>query len=172
MTEVSPQRGDEPFSEGLLEAPRFEDGKPMLLAGLRGNYTIATMGEIPELWERFIPYINNVPGQVGRAAYGGCFPLSDGFDYMAAVEVQSFEGVPPELNVVTMPTERYAVFAHRGHISKLQDTCRAIEREWLPKSRYSLGLGTPGSPGFFERYGESFDPKVGVGDVEVWVPIR
>ena len=97
---------------------------------------------------------------------------ADGFDYMAAVEVQSFEGVPPELNVVTMPTERYAVFAHRGHISKLQDTCRAIEREWLPKSRYSLGLGTPGSPGFFERYGESFDPKVGVGDVEVWVPIR
>jgi AraC family transcriptional regulator len=171
MTEV-PQRGDETFSEGLLEEPRFEDGKPMLLAGLREHYTVATMREIPALWERFQPYFGKVPGQMGRVGYGVCFPLPDGFDYMAGVEVQSSEGIPPELNVVRMPAERYAVFAHRGHVLKLQETCRAIEHEWLPKSRYSLGLGAPGSPGFFERYGESFDPKVGVGDVQVWVPIR
>lgn len=169
MTEVPPQRGDETFSEGLLEAPRFEDGKAMLLAGLRGNYTIATMGEIPELWERFVPYINKVPGKKGHVAYGVCFPLQDGFDYMAAVEVQSSEGVPPELDVVTMPSQRYAVFEHRGHVTKIQETCRAIERDWLPKSRYSLGLGPAG---FFERYGEGFDPKIGEGDIEVWVPIR
>jgi AraC family transcriptional regulator len=171
MTEV-PKQGEKTLSEGLLEAPRFENGKPMMLAGLRDHYTTATMGEIPGLWQRFAPYIGKVPGQVDRVAYGICFPFPDGFDYMAAVEVQSSGEVPPELNVVTMPSERYAVFAHRGHVSKLQETCRAIEHEWLPKSRYSLGLGAPGSPGFFERYGESFDPKVGVGDVEVWVPIR
>jgi AraC family transcriptional regulator len=171
MTEV-PKQGEKTLSEGLLEAPRFEDGKPMLMAGLRGYYTIATMGEIPGLWKRFEPYLGTVSGQVGRVAYGVCFPLSDGFDYMAAVEVQNSNGLPEELTVVTMPAERYAVFAHRGHVSTLQETCRAIEHEWLPKSRYSLGLGAPGSPGFFERYGESFDPKVGVGDVEVWVPIR
>jgi len=171
MTEV-PQQGEKAPSEGLLEAPRFEDGKQVLVAGLRSHYTMATMAEIPGLWQRFVAYFGKVPGQVGRVAYGVCFPLADGFDYMAGVEVESSKGLPEELNVVTMPAERYAVFPHRGHISKLQETCRAIEHEWLPKSRYSLAHGKPGSPGFFERYGESFDPKVGIGDVEVWVPIR
>jgi AraC family transcriptional regulator len=170
MTEV-PQQGDKTPSEEL-EQPRFEDGKPMLLAGLRDYYRVATMSEIPGLWKRFAPYIGRVPGQVGGVTYGVCFPSSDGFDYMAAVEVRSSEGLPDEFSVVTMPAERYAVFSHKGHVSKLPETCRAIEREWLPRSRYSLALGTPGSPGFFERYGESFDPKIGAGDVEVWVPIR
>ncbi|WP_433964766.1 GyrI-like domain-containing protein [Tunturiibacter gelidiferens] len=112
------------------------------------------------------------PGQVSKVAYGICFPSSDGFGYMAAVEVRSEEGLPEEFSRVTMPVERYAVFTHRGHVSKLPETCRAVEHEWLPRSRYSFALGTPGSPGFFERYGESFDPKRGEGDVEVWVPIR
>jgi AraC family transcriptional regulator len=171
MTE-GPKQGEKTLSEGLLEAPRFEEGKPMLLAGLRSYYTMSTMGEIPGLWQRFVAYFGKVPRQVGRVAYGVCFPLAEGFDYMAGVEVESSKDLPEELTVVTMPAERYAVFAHRGHVSQLQETCRAIEHEWLPKSRYSLGLGTPGAPGFFERYGESFDPTVGVGDVEVWVPIR
>ena len=170
MTEV-PQQEDKTPSEGL-EAPRFEDGKAMLLAGLRNYYTMETMREIPALWQRFDPYFDKIPGQVGRVTYGVCFPLPEGFDYMAAVEVQGAEGVPQELSLVTMPAERYAVFAHRGHISKLPETCRAIEHDWLPRSRYSFVFGMPGSPGFFERYGDSFDAKAGVGDVEVWVPIR
>jgi len=170
MTEV-PKYGDETPFEGL-ELPRFEDGRPMLLAGLRGDYTMATMREIPALWQRFDSYLGKLPGQISGVTYGVCFPSSDGFGYMAGVEVQSAERLPEELSVVTMPREQYAVFAHKGHISKLPETCRAIEHEWLPRSRYSFALGTPGSPGFFERYGESFDAKIGVGDVEVWVPIR
>jgi AraC family transcriptional regulator len=170
MTEVQ-QQGDRTPSEEL-ETPRFEDGKPMLLAGLRGEYTIATMTEIPELWQRFTTYLNKFPGPVSKVAYGVCFPSSDGFGYMAAVEVGSAEGLPGEFSVVTMPVERYAVFTHKGHVSKLSETCRAIEHKWLPRSRYSFALGSPGAPGFFERYGESFDPKIGEGDVEVWVPIR
>jgi TetR/AcrR family transcriptional repressor of nem operon len=170
MTEVR-QQGVKPDYEEL-EAPRFEDGRPRLLAGLRGEYTMATMREIPALWQRFATYLGGIPGQIGRVAYGVCFPSSGGFGYMAGVEVRSAEGLPGGFSVVTMPVERYAVFTHRGHVSKLAETCRAIEHQWLPRSRYSFALGTPGAPGFFERYGESFDPKVGAGDVEVWVPIR
>jgi len=170
MTEV-PQQGDKAGFEGL-GAPRFEDGRPILLAGLRGDYTMATMREIPALWRRFDPYLAKLSGRISGVTYGVCFPSSDGFGYMAAVEVQSAEGLPDELSVVTMPIERYAVFTHKGHISTLPETCRAIEHDWLPRSQYSFALGKPGLPGFFERYGESFDAKIGVGDVEVWVPIR
>ncbi|WP_260739773.1 GyrI-like domain-containing protein [Tunturiibacter lichenicola] len=170
MTE-SQTRGDTTNPE-RLEAPRFEDGDTKLIAGLRGHYTSETMKDIPALWQRFAPHIGKIPGQVGGVAYGVCFPLSDGFDYLAGVEVLSASGLPDDLTVVTMPVQRYAVFTHQGHISKLQDTCDAIEREWLPRSQYAFVHGLPGTPGFFERYGESFDPKVGAGDVEVWVPIK
>ena len=27
------------------------------------------------------------------------------------------------------------------------------------------------APDFFERYGEAFDPQLGMGDVEVWIPV-
>jgi AraC family transcriptional regulator len=156
----------------FLGSPRFEDGRPMLLAGLRGSYTKETMKEIPALWNRFVSLLGKVQGQVSDVTYGVCFPSSNGFDYLSGVEVQSAQGLPEGFTTVMMPVERYAVFAHRGHISKLNETCRAIEREWLPKSRHSFALGAPGAPGFFERYGQDFDPAVGVGDVEVWVPIR
>jgi AraC family transcriptional regulator len=158
-------------SEGL-ETPRIEDSEPMLLAGLRDHYTRATMKEIPELWQRFAPYLGKIQGQVGDVTYGVCFPLSDGFDYMAGVEVKGSSELPDGFSEVTMPRQRYAVFAHKGHVSKLAETCRAIEQEWLPKSKYAFALGIAGTPGFFERYGKSFDPQLGTGDIEVWVPIR
>jgi predicted transcriptional regulator YdeE len=28
------------------------------------------------------------------------------------------------------------------------------------------------APAFLERYGEAFDPRTGMGDVEVWVPVE
>lgn len=155
-----------------LESPRFVDEQSRIIAGLRGHYTRETMKDIPSLWERFVPYLGKIPGQVGGVAYGVCFPSSDGFDYLSGVEVLSGSGLPEGFSVVTMPVQRYAVFAHRGHVSKLHETCDSIEREWLPKSQYAFAHGMPGAPGFFERYGEKFDPHAGSGDVEVWVPIK
>ena len=36
---------------------RFENGKAMLIAGLRSRYTAETMNGIPAQWQRFVPYI-------------------------------------------------------------------------------------------------------------------
>ena len=155
-----------------LEPPRFEDAASKLVAGLRDHYTPSTSNQIPALWQRFGPHIGRVPGQLSGVTYGVCFPQSSGFDYMAGVEVSSASGLPEDFSVTTIPAQRYAVFAHRGHVSKLYETCDAIEREWLPTSGYEFAHGTDGAPGFFERYGTSFNPFVGAGDVEVWVPLR
>jgi AraC family transcriptional regulator len=168
---ASQMQWDEVRPEGL-EPPRYEDGITKLIAGLRGHYTRATMNEISGLWQRFTPYLGGIPGQVGGVAYGVCFPSSDGFDYLSGVEVLSSSGLPDGFSVVSMPVQKYAVFSHRGHVSKLHETCDAIEREWLPRSQHAFAHGTLGAPGFFERYGEGFDPRTGSGDVEVWVPIK
>ena len=49
-----------------LAPPRFEDGRAMLIAGLGERYTFETNKGIPFQWQRFSPYIGNIPGQVGR----------------------------------------------------------------------------------------------------------
>ncbi|SRR5712692_4319713 len=156
-----------------LEAPRIEFGKALRIAGLREHHTSETMKNIPELWLRFGPHIGNISGQVGQAAYGLCFnALSpDGIDYLVGVEVSSSSGLPGEFSVATIPAQRYAVFPHREHVSKLFETLDAIHK-WLPGSGLQVVCGTAGAPDFFERYSEEFDPQTGMGGMEVWVPIK
>jgi len=47
--------------------PRFEHGHFLLIAGIGGQFTQQTVNDIPELWERFIPYIGKIPGQKKRS---------------------------------------------------------------------------------------------------------
>jgi AraC family transcriptional regulator len=156
-----------------LETPRFENGKPLLIAGLREHYTSETMKNVPELWQRFAPYIGNIPGQVGRVAYGACFnALSPaGIDYLVGVEVSSLSGLPQGFSHASIPAQRYVVFRHRDHVSKLYQTLDAIDK-WLPNSGHEFAQAAADAPNFFERYGEKFDPRTGMGDIEVWVPVK
>jgi AraC family transcriptional regulator len=156
-----------------LEAPRFESGKALRIAGLCEHYTSETMKNILELWLRFAPHIGHIPGQVGRVAYGLCFnALSpEGMDYLAGVEVSSSSGLPGEFGVATIPAQKYSVFSHREHVSKLRETLDAIDK-WLPGSGLEVGCEATEAPNFFERYSEEFDPQTGMRGVEIWVPIK
>jgi AraC family transcriptional regulator len=106
-------------------------------------------------------------------AYGLCFnALSpDGMDYLTGVEVSSTSGLPGEFSVATIPAQKYAVFSHREHVSKLYETLDAMHM-WLPGSGLEVSGGSAGAPDFFERYSEEFDPRTGMGGMEVWVPIK
>jgi AraC family transcriptional regulator len=152
-----------------LEPPRFLTGKPLLVAGLGERYDCESSKAIPAQWQRFGPYIGNVPGQVGRTAYGVCCNSDDdgNFDYISGVEVASFSDLPKEFARVRIPEQRYAVFTHRDHISTIRRTVNTIWNKWLPES----GREVADAPDF-ERYGESFDPRSGTGGVEIWIPIK
>jgi AraC family transcriptional regulator len=156
-----------------LQPPRLEDGKALLIAGLHGRYTNATLNTVPDQWQRFLPHIGKVPGQVGRAAYGvsWCAPNAPDIEYLTGVEVSGFAGVPSELSVVSIPAQKYAVFAHNENVSKLHDTLDAISH-WLPQSGYQPASKSGDAPDFFERYAEDFNPQTGMGGIEVWVPIQ
>ena len=152
-----------------LEPPRFERGKAILIAGLTGRYQVKQVEGIPAQWQRFSPYLGTLPGQVGRKAYGVCYngDQAGGFDYLCGVEVASLVGLPPKLSSVSIPEQRYAVFAHRGPRSRLGETFAAIWNRWLPGSGHQAAE----SPSF-ELYPEDFDPQANATGVEVWVPIR
>jgi AraC family transcriptional regulator len=155
-------------------APRLENRGPLLIAGLSERHTAETKQNIPQLWQRFVHYIGNVPGQVGKVAYGVCFnmqlaPFS--FEYLAGVQVSNFSVLRPEFSQIRVPAQSYAVFLHGDDVSKLPQTLDAIHK-WLPNSGLVVANGGDDAPVFFERYGEGFDPQIGTGDIEVWVPVK
>ena len=152
-----------------LEQPRIENGRAMLIAGLGERYRFETTQGIPRQWERFGPYIGNIPGQVGHTAYGVCCN-ADGtgnFEYVAGVEVSSFDDLPSEFSRVRIPAQRYAVFSHREHISRMRATVYTIWNKWLPTSGH-----THADAPDFELYDERFDARTGNGVVEIWLPIK
>lgn len=157
-----------------LEPSRFEDGKPLLIGGLRKIYAPAAMHGIPAQWRTFAPHFGKIPAQIGRTTYGICWQAADSanIEYLSGVEVSGFMGMPDDFTVVSLPASKYAVFPHRAHVSKLYETCDAISR-WLPESGHqSAAAADAETPAFFERYSEEFDPQTGMGGMEVWVPLQ
>jgi AraC family transcriptional regulator len=155
--------------EGAL-APRFENSRAMLIAGLGGHYGNENRAQIPDLWQRFgVRYFGRVPGQVDKKAYGVCSNMDDkgNLDYLAGVEVSSSEGLPAEFMHLSIAPGRYAVFGRAGHISSIGRTWMDIFETWLPKSGFALAP----SPSF-ECYAEAFDPAIAIGNVEIWIPIK
>jgi AraC family transcriptional regulator len=152
-----------------LAEPRFESRKAFLVAGLSGRYDYESCGGgIPAQWQRFAPYIGNVPGQVGTDAYGVRYNSDDnGLDYLCGVEVGEFPQLPPEFSRVRVPANRYAVFTHRGHISAIRSTWSTIWSRWLPTSGHQIADAPD-----FERYDARFDARSGNGEVEIWVPLK
>jgi AraC family transcriptional regulator len=152
-----------------LQAPRFQTGKPFLVAGIGERYTCETSAAIPGQWQRFSQSVENIPGRIGMVAYGVCCNADDAgnFDYIAGVEVVDFSDLPREFSKVRIPEQRYAVFTHREHISSIRRTVNTIWNHWLPSS----GLKVADAPNF-ERYDENFDAHTGNGGLEIWVPVK
>ena len=168
LAPLEPLKMDETLPANL-ESPRFETGKPLLVAGLGERYTCETSKAIPAQWQRFGPHIDSIPGQIGHTTYGVCCNTDDdgNFDYICGVEVSNFSELPREFARVRIPAQRYAVFSHRDHISTIRRTVNAIWNKWLPES----GLEVADAPNF-ERYTESFDPRSGNGGLEIWIPVK
>jgi AraC family transcriptional regulator len=151
-----------------LQAPRFETGKPLLVAGVGDRFSHDNGAGIPLLWQRFHQSVAHLPSRVGQVAYGVCCNGDDAgnFDYIAGVEVSDFSDLPREFSRVRIPEQKYAVFTHRDHVSTVRRTVNAIWNHWLPASGFKMADAPS-----FERYDEKFDPATGDGGFEIWVPI-
>lgn len=149
-----------------LDPPRFEEAS---FAGLNARYTCDSSSAIPAQWQRFIPHIGTFPGQIGHVAYGVRYNSDDedNFDYLCAVQVGDFSKLAPEWTRLRISPQRYAVFAHRDHVSTIRRTWNTIYTTWLPRSGHILADAP-----VFERYGEDFDSHTGTGGMEIWIPLQ
>lgn len=153
--------------------PRFIELPPLLLAGMREPLNEQSAQTIPLLWQKFAPYIGNIPHQQGnRVAYGLCVRSSESsngsYYYMAACEVREFADLPSDLSPLIVPAHKYAVFAHVVNVSRIKETIDKVFDQWLPTSGF---IHNAQSIHFFERYGEDYNPATGLGGTEIWLPI-
>ena len=157
-----------------LEPPRFENGWALLIAGLRSDYTSESVNDLPGQWQRLVPYLGKIPGQIGRIAYGlsWCPENSRAISYLCGVQVSGFSSLPLAFTIVSIPAQRYAVFAHRGHVSLIRETIAAIGSRWFPESGQQPAARAGEAPDFFERYTDEFDPRTGMGGMEIWIPVE
>lgn len=132
-----------------LEPPRFVEGEAFTVAGFSQRLTCETTAAIPAIWARLAPHIGQIPGEI------------------EGVAVTDPAAVPAEFDRFVFDPQRYAVFAHRGHVSSIQQTFETIWNAWLPNSGYK----SADAP-FFERYGAEFDPATGNGGFEIWIPVE
>jgi predicted transcriptional regulator YdeE len=153
-----------------LQPVRYEQGRPMLLAGIRRKHTFASMArDIPRQWDDF-QSLGELPGQVGSKGYGaicGGDPQVKTMEYLCGVEVRTFDGLPEGLGRMRVPAVRYAVFLHEGNVATIQATWQEILSKWLPSS----GLRSADTPDF-ELYDERFDAQTGEGGVEIWLGVK
>ena len=91
---VEPSPMSQSAKKTKLENPRMVEGKPLLVAGL--SQRSSDNKGMPAQWQRFVPYLGNIPGQVGRKAYGVLYNGDDSgnIDYMCGVEVKDFSDLP------------------------------------------------------------------------------
>jgi AraC family transcriptional regulator len=142
----------------------------MTIAGLREHYTPASLDGIPALWQRLVAF-GRLPGRVGSIDYAAVFLQPDGCDYVAGFEVADSAGLPEEFECVKIPARKYAVFFHNEHVARVRNTFDAIMRIWLPASGLRIANTADARAYVLERYGEGFDPRSGMGDIQLWVPV-
>ena len=149
-------------------SPRFEDVKAFKVAGFNRRFSMQNTAGIPALWQSFGEHIGSIPGEVSGAAYGVCYNADrDSFDYLCGVEVRSVSDLPQEFVALELPSNRYAIFHHGGHVTDIHAIMRTIFSDWLPAS----GQQAAEAP-LFERYGCEFDPRTGAGGFDVYLPLK
>jgi len=158
-----------PTTIGPVPTPRFTSRDAFLVFGLSQHYRAGANAAIPSQWNRFGPHIAHIPHAVPGVSFGIVYNVdaSNDFDYLCGVEVTTFPDEPTEFARLRIAAARYAVFEHREHISSIQATFTAIWERGLAEA----GVKAADAP-MFERYDERFDPRTGMGGLEIWVPIE
>src|SRR4051812_43708505 len=81
-----------------LDKPRLVRQDALLIFGLAQRCPQVGDAGIPSLWNRFVPYLGQIAGQIGNAAYGVIYNGDDSgtYDYIAGAAVREFPDHPAE----------------------------------------------------------------------------
>ncbi len=144
----------------------FETRPALTIIGMKHHGKIEG-DAIPQLWGRFMSRM----GEINAVNPAICYGVSDNYDettgvmdYFAAVEVADATQAPKDMERITLPAQRYAVFTCT--LPTMHSTYEQIYGTWLPSSGYRRGPGPE-----FELYDESFNPEDPKSQFRAYVPV-
>lgn len=126
--------------------------------------------KLPGLWGSFLARIGEIEHTVPGICYGIVQQTpeqADELEYLAAIEVTASTSLPAGLERRTLPSARYARFAHRGKVQELDQTVNYIYSSWLARSgmRHTYGAD-------IELYGAQYHPEAAHSVVHYAIPVR
>lgn len=125
-------------------------------------------GEIPNLWEAFNQRYKDIKHKSkSMLCYGICDgePDSEGrFHYTACAEVDTFEGVPEDMETKAIPGGKYLMYTYRGAIKDLGVFYNDIFAQWIPASAHEIDDRPQ-----LEIYDERFMSN---GEFDIYIPIK
>ncbi|MBL8348123.1 MAG: AraC family transcriptional regulator [Rubrivivax sp.] len=167
-----------------LDPPRLQTLPATRFVGLARTYTMTQLGAIPQQWEVFQrQHLSRIDRAKVPAAFGIVHHAAhDGENVQYLCALPAGSGLQPgdasgdapgdapgsELVELALPEMRVAQFAHRGHISGIGASTRAVFEEGLP----AAGPRPVGPVDLIEHYGPDFDPRSGFGTVGLWVQVE
>ena len=147
--------------------PKIVSKGALTLAGL-AHRGVVDGPKVSELWGKFFARIGELQGVVTPdTAYGVMANFDEAteeFDYIAAVEVASAEGLPAGFVATPIPASQWAVFT--STIPEMGQIYPYIYSTWLPQSGYQHGPAPE-----FELYGPTFDPAKPESPVDIYIPV-
>lgn len=149
-----------------LDPPRIVAEERLRAVGLSETHSFATTIHIPAQWQRFMELYGAIPDKLDRIPIGiSQAPDDNGeFPYICAAEVSRFSDIPPGHIKVDLPPRTYAVFEHKGHVSRIFETYEAIWNEALADRKVA-------DAPVIERHNPTFDPSTGEGGLTLWIPL-
>jgi AraC family transcriptional regulator len=162
---------------GIVVEPRFLEKPASKIAGYElktSCFEGRNSREIPVFWQSMTPqHFDTLHKQLHATHHnmlGVCYPpdpTTGDFSYIIALEVEDYEGVPPDLFRGELPAATYAVFTISPVESlgpefseAIQGTWAYIFSTWFPDSGYELAEGKVD----YELYYEGTK-------VEIYIPI-
>ena len=151
-----------------LPAPRLESRDAFEVTGMADHFTFGSIPTIPALWAAMNDREDEIVS-VQPYAYGISYDttMGEAFRYLAGYATAPGAAVPAGMTLLKVPAGNFAVFVHDGHVSQMHQTMQAIFDSGLP----GAGLTAREAPEL-EIYDNRFDPKTGIGPVELWIPVE
>lgn len=159
-----------------MKEPEIITIKERKLVGLKIRTSLSEERTL-ELWRSFKPRIQEIPNRKTNEFYSvqifdenlqfDQFTPQTYFEKWAAVEVESFEGLPDDFKKFTLTPGKYARFIHKGTPETFPETSKQIFGHWLPNSAYELD-----NRPHFEIMDKTYQVDNPESEEEVYIPIQ
>ena len=153
----------EPMTLAELGHARYVDGEAIEVAGLAGEYTPETIGEIPKQWQRLDAVLDTLE-DAPTATYGVVYRTQP-MRYVCGVEAARLPSLPEGWLREQIPAQRYAVFAHAGGIAAIRRAWAGLWTHWVPLHAEEQSDG-PMIEFYPEKFGIQHDR------FEIWLPVK